>query len=200
MRGRLSPPPPNTTTLGLSAHVCPHQPLHWLFRWSDSKCDSVSFVVHQDLKSSSSLVVKLYQTARAVKVCKVLIQLFSHPACLHAKTLHQTRLQNLIRHCDGLLSTVREYSQRFIGTEAGAEADEIERWVYPLCFTISDRSLLINPCRTIERILGRVSGWARLSEAAAFLKQNDVQNGIEDCHRELAACTDRFMVCWAYAT
>lgn len=157
-------------------------------------------MVHQDLKSSSSLVVKLYQTARAVKVCKVIIQLFSHPACLHAKTLHQTRLQNLIRHCDGLLSTVREYSQRFIGTEAGAEADEIERWVYPLCFTILDRSLLMNPCRTIERILGRVSGWARLSEAAAFLKQNDVQNGIEDCHRELAACTDRFMVCWAYAT
>ena len=59
---------------------------------------------------------------------------------------------------------------------------------------------LINPSRAIERILSRVTGWARLSNAAAFAKQNDVQIGIEDCHRELAACTDRFMVCQAYAT
>jgi hypothetical protein len=139
VRGRLPPPPPNTTTLGLSAHVCPPQPLHWIFRGSEYKCDFLSFVVHQDLKSSSSLVVKLYDTVKAVKICKVFIQLFSHPAYLHAESLHQARLHNLACHCDGLLSTVREYSQRFIGTEAGTEADEIERWVYPLCFTILDR-------------------------------------------------------------
>lgn len=60
--------------------------------------------------------------------------------------------------------------------------------------------LFINSCRTVESVLVRVSGWARLNNAAAFLKQNEIQNGIEDCHRELAACTDRFKVSWPYAT
>ena len=95
-------------------------------------------MVYQDLKPSSSLVVKLYDTVKAVKICKVVIQLFSHPVCLYAEKLHQTRLYNLACHCDGLLSTVREYSQRFVGTEAGSEADEIERWVYP--FSLQSRT------------------------------------------------------------
>jgi hypothetical protein len=60
--------------------------------------------------------------------------------------------------------------------------------------------LLINPRRAVERILGRVLGWAGLSDNAAFLKQNEIEKGIEECHRELATCTDRFMVCQTYAT
>ena len=60
--------------------------------------------------------------------------------------------------------------------------------------------LFINSCRAVERVLVRVSDWARLTNVTAFLKQNEIQNGIEDCHRELAACTNRFMVSWPYAT
>jgi hypothetical protein len=60
--------------------------------------------------------------------------------------------------------------------------------------------LLINPRRAVERILVRVLGWAGLSDAAAFMKQNEIQNGIEECHRELATCTDRFMVSQTYTT
>jgi hypothetical protein len=37
-------------------------------------CDYVSFVVHQDLKSFSLLVVRIYDTVKAVKVHKVNIQ------------------------------------------------------------------------------------------------------------------------------
>jgi len=54
--------------------------------------------------------------------------------------------------------------------------------------------LFINPRRAIEVILVRVSGWARLSDTAAFLKQNEIQIGIEECHREVTMCTERFMV------
>jgi hypothetical protein len=43
---------------------------------SISACDSVLFVVHQGLKSSS-LVVKLYDTVKVVKVCKVFIRPFT---------------------------------------------------------------------------------------------------------------------------
>lgn len=62
------------------------------------------------------------------------------------------------------------------------------------------RPLLINSCRAVESVLVRVANWEKLSSAAAFLKQNEIQNGIEDCHRELAVCTERFMVSWPYAT
>jgi len=54
--------------------------------------------------------------------------------------------------------------------------------------------LFINPCRTIEGILVRVSGWARLSNTTAFLRQNEIQIGIEECYREVSMSTDRFMV------
>ena len=58
--------------------------------------------------------------------------------------------------------------------------------------------LFINPRRVVERILVRVSGWAGLGNTAAFLKQRDIRNGIEECRRELAACADRFMVSRPY--
>jgi hypothetical protein len=54
--------------------------------------------------------------------------------------------------------------------------------------------LFIIPRRSIEGILVRISGWARLSDRAAFLRQIQIQIGIEQCYRELTACTDRFMV------
>lgn len=60
--------------------------------------------------------------------------------------------------------------------------------------------LFINSCRAVEKVLVRVSDWARLTYAAAFLKRNEIQNGIEDFHRELAGCTNRFMVSWPHAT
>jgi hypothetical protein len=93
---------------------------------------------------------------------------------------------------------VRDYSPRFIGTEVGTEADKIERWAYPFDHNLGP--LLINPRRVIKGILERVSGWEGLDEAAAFLKQNEIQNGIEESHRELTTCTSRFMVRQPYAT
>jgi hypothetical protein len=54
--------------------------------------------------------------------------------------------------------------------------------------------------RVVERILKRVSGWARLSDTAAFLKQNEIRTGIEECHRELTVCSDTFMVRQPYLT
>ncbi|KAI0003230.1 hypothetical protein BJV74DRAFT_881692 [Russula compacta] len=87
---------------------------------------------------------------------------------------HQSRLSHLSRQCDSLLSTLREHSPRLVGTSASIEADEIER--------------------AIEHILRRVSGWAKLGARAAFVKQNEIQSGIEECHRQLTACTDRFTI------
>lgn len=52
----------------------------------------------------------------------------------------------------------------------------------------------MKPHRAIEHILRRVSGWAKLGARAAFVKQNEIQSGIEECHRQLTACTDRFTV------
>ena len=46
----------------------------------------------------------------------------------------------------------------------------------------------------------RISGWAKLSDGAAFLRQNQIQIGIEQCHRDLAGCTDRFTVRRPYST
>lgn len=70
------------------------------------------------------------------------------------------------------------------------------------CMSLADNLGLsfINSCRAVESVLVRVSGWARLNKMAAFLRQNEIQNGIEDCHRELEACYNRFMVSWPYAT
>lgn len=64
---------------------------------------------------------------------------------------------------------------------------------------VSDRCLLILR-RAVGKIRAQVSGWARLSNMAAFMKQNEIENGIEECRRELEACTNRFMVRQAYAT
>ena len=97
---------------------------------------------------------------------------------------------------------MRDYSGRLVEAEASAivvEADEIERWTY-LPFPDSLALLLINPRRSIERILDRISGWKRLSNRAAFLRQNHIQIGIEQCFRELTACTVRFMVRRPYST
>jgi hypothetical protein len=44
-------------------------------------CDYVSFVARQDLKPSSLLVVRIYDTFNAVKVNKVNIQLFGMSPC-----------------------------------------------------------------------------------------------------------------------
>jgi hypothetical protein len=81
---------------------------------------------------------------------------------------------------------VREYSPQSIGTQLDIEADEIERWAYPFADNLGP--LFINPRRAIEGTLVRVSGWAKLGDGAAFLKQNEIQNGIEECHRELSTC------------
>ena len=62
-----------------------------------------------------------------------------------------------------------------------------------LSMTVSDR-LFINPRRVIEHILGRILRWERLSDRAAFLRQNQIQIGIEQCYRELTACSVKFMV------
>jgi hypothetical protein len=48
--------------------------------------------------------------------------------------------------------------------------------------------------RDIERILKRVSGWALLKDTAAFVKQTEIQAGIEECHRELTMCSEKFTV------
>ena len=64
------------------------------------------------------------------------------------------------------------------------------------CIPFADNvaPFFISSCRAIERILVRVQGWAKLGIAAAFMRQNEILNGIDECHRDLAACTDRFMV------
>ena len=67
-------------------------------------------------------------------------------------------------------------------------------------FADSLGSLFIHTRRAVEKIRAQVSGWARLGNMAAFMKQNEIENGIEECRRELAACTNRFMVRQAYAT
>ena len=46
----------------------------------------------------------------------------------------------------------------------------------------------------MERILNRVLIWAGYGERAAFFKQNEIQLGIEECYRELSACSNRFQV------
>jgi hypothetical protein len=57
-----------------SAGVWHGRPLRWCYQGTESMCDYVSFVVHQDLKSFSLLVVRIYDTVKAVKVHKVNIQ------------------------------------------------------------------------------------------------------------------------------
>ena len=96
---------------------------------------------------------------------------------------------------------MRHYLPRLV--EAGAsdivvEADEIERWTST--FFSQPRSLFINPHRAMERILDRISSWERLSSRAAFLRQNHIQIGIEQCYRELSACSVKFMVCRPHST
>jgi hypothetical protein len=59
--------------------------------------------------------------------------------------------------------------------------------------------LFINPRRAIEDVSVRVSGWAKLGKTAAFLKQKDIRNGIEECDCKLAACTNNFMVSQPYS-
>jgi hypothetical protein len=46
----------------------------------------------------------------------------------------------------------------------------------------------------------RISGWAKLSDRAAFLRQNQIHIGIEQCYRDLTACTARFTVRRPYLT
>jgi hypothetical protein len=92
--------------------------------------------VHQGLKSSSFLVVRLYDTFEAVEVHKVITP---SSACLLAETLHQSQASDLARRCDLLLSSVRKYSPRSVGTVVFTEADEIERWASSLMLTVSDR-------------------------------------------------------------
>jgi hypothetical protein len=67
-----------------------------------------------------------------------------------------------------------------------------------LLLTISDHYQLIL-VGAVEKILVRVSGWARLSDTTTFLKQNEILNGIEECDRELTVCTDGFTVSQPYA-
>jgi len=95
---------------------------------------------------------------------------------------------------------VRDYSRRLVDAEASTtEADEIERWTY-LPFSENLGPLFINPRRAVEGILVRISGWARLHNRAAFLKQNEIQTGIDQSYRDLTACTERFMVRRPYST
>ncbi|KAH9039390.1 hypothetical protein EDB84DRAFT_1436992 [Lactarius hengduanensis] len=96
-----------------------------------------------------------------------------------AVRIHKKRLGNLARQCDGLLSTVGEHSPRLVGTSASGEADEI--------------------VRAIERILNRVVVWAGYSDAIAFVKQNEIQLGIDECYRELSACSNRFEIALSLA-
>jgi len=98
-----------------------------------------------------------------------------------------------------VLSSVREYSPSLAGIRGGAEAEEIERQAYPIFLTISD-TLFMSPRRAIERILERVSGWAKLSNTTALLKQNAIHLGIEECYRDLTTCTSKFMVRLPYVT
>ena len=55
---------------------------------------------------------------------------------LVSETRRQTRLSDLSRQCDSLLSMVKEYSPRLIGTPAAIEADAIERCAYPICYCL----------------------------------------------------------------
>jgi hypothetical protein len=52
----------------------------------------------------------------------------------------------------------------------------------------------------VERILKRVSGWAALGDTAAFMRQAEIRAGIEECHRELTTCSDKFTVRHPYLT
>jgi len=46
----------------------------------------------------------------------------------------------------------------------------------------------------VEHILKRVSTWAALSDTTAFMRQNEIRAGIEECDRELTTCSDKFTV------
>lgn len=48
--------------------------------------------------------------------------------------------------------------------------------------------------RAIERILNRLLVWARYNDKTTFSKQNEIALGIDDCYRELSACSNRFAV------
>ena len=48
--------------------------------------------------------------------------------------------------------------------------------------------------RVIERILNRMLVWAGYGERTAFFRQNEIQLGIDECYRELSACSNRFAV------
>ena len=135
-------------------------------------------------------VVRLYEAARGTEIHRVI----PNPHITFASSLiprYQTRLGNLTRQCGDLLSTVREHSPGLVGTVAGAEADEGERYLSLSC--ILDTTCTYSP-REIERILNRVLVWAGYSERTFFLKQNEIQLGIEECYRELSACSNNFMV------
>ena len=119
-------------------------------------------------------------------------------ACLVVDT-YETRLIELSRRCEDVLSSVREYSPSLAGTSGGLEADEVERQACSIFLIILD-TLLMGPRRAIERILERVSGWAKLSNTTAYLKQNVILDGIEECYRDLTTCTTKFMVCLPYVT
>ncbi|KAI0303378.1 hypothetical protein B0F90DRAFT_1816199 [Multifurca ochricompacta] len=98
----------------------------------------------------------------------------SEGGTLTVRLYDATQLTDLARQCDSILSTVREHSPRLVGTQAGVEADEIER--------------------AIERILNRVLVWAGYGDAASFFRQNEIQKGIHECYRELTACSERFTI------
>jgi hypothetical protein len=49
--------------------------------------------------------------------------------------------------------------------------------------------------RSIERILKRISAWATYNNGVAFVRQEEIQVGIDECYHELATCSDRFTVC-----
>ncbi|KAI0255388.1 ras guanine nucleotide exchange factor domain-containing protein [Lactifluus subvellereus] len=91
-----------------------------------------------------------------------------------AVKIHKKRLSGLANQCDSLLSTVREHSPQLVGTTAAPQADEIEG--------------------AIERILNQVLEWTRYSDRVAFIRRNEIQLGIDECYRELTACSDRFTV------
>jgi hypothetical protein len=46
----------------------------------------------------------------------------------------------------------------------------------------------------MERILCRILVWAGYSDRTAFVKQNVIQVGIDECYRELSTCLNRFVV------
>ena len=67
--------------------------------------------------------------------------------CLVAETWRQSRLSDLSRQCDSLLSMVKEYSPRLVGTPAAIEADAIERCARPLCCCLGHLSNESSQCR-----------------------------------------------------